>query len=53
MAGGSYGGYASGWLDWYVKDLQPLEGPMPPLDISDRYGLDFSVEEGISESAVN
>ena len=29
------------WLDWYVKDLKPLEGPMPPLDISDSYGLDW------------
>jgi dipeptidyl aminopeptidase/acylaminoacyl peptidase len=29
------------WLDWYVRDLHPLEGPMPRLDISDRYGLDW------------
>jgi dipeptidyl aminopeptidase/acylaminoacyl peptidase len=29
------------WLDWYVRDLKPLEGPMPPLDISDQYGLDW------------
>lgn len=29
------------WLDWYVKDLNPLDGPMPRLDISDRYGLDW------------
>jgi dipeptidyl aminopeptidase/acylaminoacyl peptidase len=29
------------WLDWYVKDLKPLNGPMPPLDISDKYGLDW------------
>lgn len=29
------------WLDWYVKDLKPLDGPMPPLDISDSYGLDW------------
>jgi len=29
------------WLDWYVKNLKPLEGPMPPLDISDKYGLDW------------
>jgi len=29
------------WLDWYVKEAQPLDGPMPPLDISDRYGLDW------------
>jgi dipeptidyl aminopeptidase/acylaminoacyl peptidase len=30
------------WLDWYVKDLHPLDGPMPRLDISDSYGLDWS-----------
>lgn len=29
------------WYDWYVKDLKPLDGPMPPLDISDQYGLDL------------
>jgi dipeptidyl aminopeptidase/acylaminoacyl peptidase len=29
------------WLDWYVKDLHPLDGPMPRLDLSDRYGLDW------------
>ena len=28
------------WLDWYVRDLKPLDGPMPALDISDSYGLD-------------
>jgi dipeptidyl aminopeptidase/acylaminoacyl peptidase len=28
------------WYDWYVKDKKPLDGPMPPLDISDLYGLD-------------
>ncbi len=27
------------WFDWYVKDNKPLDGPMPRLDISDRYGL--------------
>ncbi len=27
------------WFDWYVMDKKPLDGPMPPLDISDRYGL--------------
>jgi len=27
------------WFDWYVKDKKPLDGPMPPLDISDSYGL--------------
>jgi len=30
-----------GWLDWYVRDLKPLDGPMPPLDISNNYGLDW------------
>jgi len=29
------------WLDWYVKDLHPLDGPKPRLDISDRYGLNW------------
>ena len=29
------------WLDWYVKDLQALDGPMPRLDVSERYGLDW------------
>jgi dipeptidyl aminopeptidase/acylaminoacyl peptidase len=29
------------WFDWYVKDGKPLDGPMPPLDISDHYGLDW------------
>ncbi len=29
------------WMDWYVRDLKPLNGPMPPLDISDQYGLDW------------
>ena len=29
------------WLDWYVYDNKPLDGPMPPLDISDTYGLDL------------
>lgn len=27
------------WYDWYVRDLKPLDGPLPPLDISDAYGL--------------
>ena len=30
------------WLDWYVRDLNPLDGPMPRLDISDTYGLDWN-----------
>ncbi|MCB0275217.1 MAG: S9 family peptidase, partial [Calditrichaeota bacterium] len=29
------------WYDWYVRDLKPLDGPMPPLDLSDQYGLDL------------
>jgi dipeptidyl aminopeptidase/acylaminoacyl peptidase len=29
------------WFDWYVRDLKPLSGEMPPLDISDSYGLDW------------
>lgn len=29
------------WLDWYVKDMNSLDGPMPRLDISERYGLDW------------
>ncbi|MGD1047732.1 MAG: S9 family peptidase [Candidatus Krumholzibacteriaceae bacterium] len=33
------------WYDWYVKDLKPLGGPMPPLDISDRYGLNLEKKE--------
>jgi dipeptidyl aminopeptidase/acylaminoacyl peptidase len=33
------------WYDWYVKDKQPLDGPMPPLDISGHYGLELDEEE--------
>ncbi len=29
------------WYDWYVKDKKPLDGPMPPLDLSRYYGLDL------------
>jgi hypothetical protein len=29
------------WYDWYVKDAKSFNGPMPPLDISDKYGLDL------------
>ncbi len=32
------------WFDWYVRDLKPLNGPMPPLDISDAYGFKKSGE---------
>lgn len=28
------------WYDWYVRDQKPLDGPMPPLDISEKYGLE-------------
>ena len=31
------------WFDWYVRDLRPLDGPMPRLDISDTYGLDWDL----------
>ncbi|MCA9733903.1 MAG: S9 family peptidase [Deferribacteres bacterium] len=27
------------WYDWFVKDANPLDGPMPPLDISEKYGI--------------
>lgn len=27
------------WYDWYVRDKKALDGPLPPLDISDAYGL--------------
>ena len=29
------------WYDWYVKNAKPLTGPMPALDISERYELKF------------
>lgn len=29
------------WYDWYVMDNKPIDGPMPPLDLSDRFGLDL------------
>ncbi|HGY54828.1 MAG TPA: S9 family peptidase [Caldithrix abyssi] len=29
------------WYDWYVKDKKPLDGSLPPLDISDKYGLEL------------
>ena len=32
------------WYDWYVMDAKLIDGPMPPLDISDRYGLDLKDE---------
>jgi dipeptidyl aminopeptidase/acylaminoacyl peptidase len=33
------------WYDWYVRDANPLTGPMPPLDISDSYGLELNEED--------
>jgi len=33
------------WFDWYVRDAKPLDGPMPPLDIADRYGLKLEETE--------
>jgi dipeptidyl aminopeptidase/acylaminoacyl peptidase len=33
------------WYDWYIKDNKPVDGPMPPYDISDEYGLDLTDEE--------
>lgn len=32
------------WYDWYIKDGNPIDGPMPPYDISDLYGLDLEEE---------
>jgi len=32
------------WYDWYVRDAKPLNGPMPPLDISEKYGLDLTAD---------
>lgn len=29
------------WFNWYVMEKKPLDGPMPPLDISDTYGIEL------------
>jgi dipeptidyl aminopeptidase/acylaminoacyl peptidase len=29
------------WLDWYIKDKKPPDGPMLPLEISESYGLNL------------
>ena len=29
------------WYDWYIKNNKLLDGPMPPLDISEYYGIDL------------
>jgi len=31
----------SRWMDWYVKELKPLKGPMPPADLGKAYGVEF------------
>ncbi len=33
------------WYDWYVKYAKPLDGPMPPLDISEYYGIELPEDE--------
>lgn len=32
------------WYDWYVRDNKPVDGPMPPLFIEEKYGLDLEEE---------
>ncbi|MCK4538317.1 MAG: S9 family peptidase [Candidatus Krumholzibacteria bacterium] len=29
------------WYDWYVRDMHPIDGPMPPLMIDESYGLEL------------
>jgi len=29
------------WFDWYLHDGHPRDGGLPPLDVSDGYGLDL------------
>jgi dipeptidyl aminopeptidase/acylaminoacyl peptidase len=33
------------WYDWYLMDGNSFDGPMPPLDISEKYGIDLGGEE--------
>ncbi len=33
------------WYDWYLRDLQPLDGPMPPLDVSDCFELQLEPDK--------
>ncbi len=33
------------WFDWYVRNAKPFDGPLPPLDIADRYGLGLEETE--------
>ena len=30
------------WYDWYVKEGKPLDGPMPPIDLSENFGLNLA-----------
>ncbi len=39
------------WYDWYVRDLKPLDGPMPPLDISDKYGIELPGSKSVAAKA--
>lgn len=41
------------WYDWYVKDAKPLDGPMPPLDISDKYGIKLPPAPKAAAEATN
>jgi hypothetical protein len=38
------------WYDWYVRDKNPLDGPMPPLLIHESYGLELEEEKEEEES---
>ncbi|MEJ2719996.1 MAG: prolyl oligopeptidase family serine peptidase [bacterium] len=33
------------WYNWYLMEDKPVDGPMPPLDISDKYGLDLGSDQ--------
>ncbi len=33
------------WYNWFVRDLKPLDGGMPDVDISDLYPLDLDEEK--------
>ena len=33
------------WYDWYVKGNKPIDGPMPPLLIEEKYGLGLEEEK--------
>jgi dipeptidyl aminopeptidase/acylaminoacyl peptidase len=38
------------WFDWYVMEARPLNGPLPPLDISAQYGLPDDMGAAAEES---